>query len=148
MQREDVDTDVTEVLSKALKSEKDVEVTIVNYTKNGDRYYNNLQITPVFDDEGKLINFIALQRDITKEMEFKSELLRVNSRFELITSRSNIGVWEWDSATGIAEWNNVLFEQYGRTPSAWTNTNQVEWVASLHPEDRERVLNSNESLVK
>ena len=46
---------------------------ILNYSKDGRPYWLSLNINPVFDDDGKLLQFIALESEITtrKEIEIK-----------------------------------------------------------------------------
>jgi PAS domain S-box-containing protein len=46
---------------------------ILNYSKDGRSYWLSLNINPVFDDDGKLLQFIAIESEITtrKEIEIK-----------------------------------------------------------------------------
>lgn len=113
LQRPDVDTDVQAQIRESLKRKEGIEVTIQNFRKNGAPYFNNLQITPILNEEGELANFIAIQRDITKERKFQQDLLHVNSKFELITRKANIGIWEWNAEDNSTYWNEVLLDQYG-----------------------------------
>ncbi|MDG1159348.1 MAG: PAS domain-containing protein, partial [Flavobacteriales bacterium] len=67
----ETDDNTREILSEALSKKKNVEVTLLNYHKSGSRYYNQLEITPVLDEQGNLLNFISLQKDITDEIRAK-----------------------------------------------------------------------------
>lgn len=139
LQRQDVDKDAQEKLSNALKNKENVEVTVSNYNKAGVRYYNQLVITPVFDEQGKHINFISLQKDITSEIKYQKEILRVNSRFELITSKSQIGIWEFDPNAGKVIWNDVLIEQYGTDRNHIGDNILDFWKQAIHPDDKARI---------
>jgi PAS domain S-box-containing protein len=132
-------------MANALAAKESVEVTVLNKSKSGHHYYNQLAITPVFDEQGKHINFIALQKDITAEENYKKELIQINSRFELITNGTNIGMWEWDCVTNATVWNPVLHKLYGIDPSEQLNR-YSEWYDSIHPEDKEE-LNKNMELL-
>jgi PAS domain S-box-containing protein len=46
---------------------------ILNYSKDGRTYWLSLNINPVFDDDGKLLQFVAIESEITtrKEIEIK-----------------------------------------------------------------------------
>ncbi len=138
---------VHEKLSKALAQKENVQVTLLNYTKEGKPYYNQLDITPVFNDLGQHVNFIALQKDITKEREQQEELLRINTRFDRITERSSIGIWEWDAVLNRVNWNDVLIRQYGAERSDITTDFFTFWKACLHPEDRSFVEERSNQLV-
>jgi PAS domain S-box-containing protein len=133
-------------LKEALSKREDVEVTIVNYNKEGNPYYNNLEIISVFNEQGEHTHFIALQKDITNEILFKQELVKVNSRFELIAHQSKIGIWEFDALNNSVVWSDVLFEIYGMNESEDAKSLQQNWSASIIEEDRKRVLESLEDL--
>jgi PAS domain S-box-containing protein len=51
---------------------------IVNYTKEGKPIWVSLDITPVLDDSGKLVRFIALQTDITPLKEAEARQLQLH----------------------------------------------------------------------
>jgi PAS domain S-box-containing protein len=132
-------------MAKALAAKESVEVTVLNKSKSGQHYYNQLAITPVFDEPGNLINFIALQKDITAEENYKKELVQINSRFELITNGTNIGMWEWNCITNETIWNPVLHKLYGIDLNEGLDRNK-EWYDSIHPDDLEE-LNENMELL-
>lgn len=126
-------------LTQALSKKENIEVTLLNKNKNGKSYYNSVEITPVFDDQGNHINFIALQKDITQDLLSQREILRVNSKFEKITSKSGIGIWESDVKTGNVNWNEILLSQYGLDANAHVSNFTEFWKASIHEEDISRV---------
>jgi PAS domain S-box-containing protein len=57
----------------ALARQEPFSGEILNYTKDGSPYWLLLNINPVFDDDGKLVQFIAIENEITtrKEIEIK-----------------------------------------------------------------------------
>ena len=135
-----------QILKQALSKKEDVEVTIVNYSKEGKPYYNNLEIISVFNEKGEHTHFIALQKDITNEILFKQELVKVNSRFELIANQSKIGIWEFDNKSNTVEWSDVLLSIYGMPHTNSSNSLQESWKDAIVEEDRARVLSSLEEL--
>jgi PAS domain S-box-containing protein len=134
-------------LKEALGKKEDVEVTIVNYNKAGNPYYNNLEIISVFNEFGEHTNFIALQKDITNETEFKKELVKINSRFELIANQSKIGIWEYDAYSKNVVWSQVLFDIYGISPTEWTGDLYASWKEAMHEDDRAAVFVGIEELL-
>lgn len=87
LQRGDNSNDeVRQVLSQSLAKRETVEVTIINYNKWGEPYYNQLEITPVFDEDGNHVNFIALQKDISVEMRFQEEMVHKNEELRKINA--------------------------------------------------------------
>lgn len=63
-----------DVIRAKLRSGKSFEHEILNYTKAGKKYWVNLFITPICDDEGVLTNFISVQVDITEKKKYQIEL--------------------------------------------------------------------------
>lgn len=64
-------------MNKAIEKWESCEITIVNYKKNGEEFWNNFKISPVADDKGIYTHWIAIQRDVTeqKQKELEKELL-------------------------------------------------------------------------
>jgi len=58
-------------LKKAIKEQRSCEIEFKNYTKDGKSFYNLLNISPLFDKEGKLIYYIGVQFDITNSIEYR-----------------------------------------------------------------------------
>lgn len=147
LQRVETDITIQKQLSEALSKKESVEVKIVNFTKKGLPYYNLIEIIPVFDDNGKHINFVSLQKDTTIETMYQDEILRINSRYELITSISNIGIWEWDEKEKKAVCNDVIIAQYG------TNRKEIGedfinfWKKAIYREDRKQTIQGVDSVI-
>ena len=146
LQRTNSDISIQKTLSDALSKKESVEVKIVNFTKEGLPYYNLIEIIPVFDDNGKHINFISLQKDITTETMFQDEILRINSRYELITSISNIGIWEWDQKAQKAVCNDIIMAQYGANREEIGEDFINFWKNAIYKEDRKQTIQGVESV--
>lgn len=142
----ETDGEARQILSDALRKKENVEVTLLNYNKEGKRYYNQLEITPIFDENGELLNFISLQKDITEEIKSKQEILKINSRFEQIAEKSQIGIWEREFMENTIVWNDILLKQYGAKRGEIENDLVGFWRACVHPDDLEHVLNSQQKL--
>ena len=52
-------------LSAAIAEQRQIRLEIVNYRKDGVPYWVEIDLQPVFDDRGNLLQFIAIQRDAT-----------------------------------------------------------------------------------
>ena len=65
LQGPDTDAGTVTELRDALAAHKAVAVDILNYKKDGTRFWNGLFIGPVFDKQGELLYFFASQLDIT-----------------------------------------------------------------------------------
>lgn len=144
--KDDRTKEARNLLSAALNKKESVEVEIINLNKSGNEYYIKLQVTPVFSEEGKLINFVALQKDITQEVLQRMELEKMNFRLNEITKGSKVGIWEFFPETGEATWNEVLYELYETQDYPGKNLHQF-WRDALHPDDRDRVLSGISEII-
>jgi PAS domain S-box-containing protein len=61
----ETDLESSEKMRAAIAERKQIRVEILNYSKNGERYWAEADISPVWDDDGKLINFVSIQTDVT-----------------------------------------------------------------------------------
>lgn len=59
---------------EALKNVQSCEVELRNYTKEGELFHNLLNITPMFDTNGKLKYFIGVQHDISRQKKHEEKL--------------------------------------------------------------------------
>lgn len=68
--------DQTEImqLRDAIKNKKPVEVTLRNYRKNGELFYNHLVMSPLFDSNGNLLYFLGVQFDATPQIRAEEEI--------------------------------------------------------------------------
>lgn len=61
-------------LRDAIKNKKSVEVTLRNYRKNGELFYNHLVMSPLFDSKGNLLYFLGVQLDVTPRIRAEEEI--------------------------------------------------------------------------
>lgn len=74
LQGEDTDPEVVKRISRAVAKGEAFSETIVNYTKTKAPYWVTVDSQPIFDEKGKLTNFIAIERDITDIKNRETEL--------------------------------------------------------------------------
>jgi PAS domain S-box-containing protein len=55
-----------DIIRHALKSGKDCKVILRNFRKDGTMFYNELCLSPVHDENGKVTNYIGVQTDVTE----------------------------------------------------------------------------------
>jgi PAS domain S-box-containing protein len=79
LQGEDRDRPEIERIREALREHKSVTVTLRNYRKDGELFYNQFSIRPLFDQHGKLIYYLGTQYDVTEKVRAEEELRRLNA---------------------------------------------------------------------
>lgn len=66
----------------------------INKRKNGEYYWENISITPIYDEAGKIMNFLAIKQDISERKENEKQILDLNANLEK-------RIWERTSELGI-----------------------------------------------
>jgi PAS domain S-box-containing protein len=66
------DPAVLEELRQAVRHGHPFHGTLLNYRKDGAAFWNELTVSPVFDQEGNLMNFIGLQNDVTQRRRIEA----------------------------------------------------------------------------
>ncbi|MDF2152867.1 ATP-binding protein [Vibrio sp. CAU 1672] len=74
LQGDETDQAVVEKLSQSIKDKTPVRVEIQNYTKSQRSYWVELELSPVLNDYGEVLRFIAVERDISERRAMEAQL--------------------------------------------------------------------------
>jgi sigma-B regulation protein RsbU (phosphoserine phosphatase) len=55
---------------------------VINKKKNGDLYYEEMTITPILNDKGEIVQFVAIKQDITERKKYEEIMVKANKRME------------------------------------------------------------------
>ncbi|WP_249975734.1 PAS domain S-box protein [Vreelandella olivaria] len=80
LQNEDRDQDALAVIRDALKNGRTSREVLRNYRKDGTMFWNELSITPVFDQADNLMYFIGVQKDVTERVETHKALATLQQK--------------------------------------------------------------------
>lgn len=69
LQGENRDQNEIAKIHNAIEKEEPVRVVLKNFKKNGEMFWNDLTITPYFDQQDKIMYYIGVQKDITQLVE-------------------------------------------------------------------------------
>ncbi|MCW3147845.1 PAS domain-containing protein [Stutzerimonas stutzeri] len=69
LQGDDRDQAGLQAIREAVKNNRPCRQVIRNYRKDGTPFWNELSITPVFNEGDQLTYFIGIQKDVTAEVE-------------------------------------------------------------------------------
>ena len=83
---------------EAIRRGESTRVVLRNYRKDGSLFWNELTITPVFNDDDHLTYFIGIQRDVTELVHMHEENERLRQRVSELESRLAGGQGAGDEA--------------------------------------------------
>ncbi|MFA9275488.1 MAG: EAL domain-containing protein [Candidatus Aquirickettsiella gammari] len=113
---------------------------ILNYRKDQSIFWNELTITPAFDELGQLTHFIGISRDIT-ERKNTLEALR-QSEHDLLEAEhsTHVGHWIWEESNNKIAWSDEMKRIWQRDPSEF-HGDLFEMVRhTVHPDDQTAVI--------
>lgn len=91
LQGDDRDQLARRVIREALKKGQPCRQILRNYRKDGTSFWNELSITPVFNDAEKAMYFIGIQKDVTEQVlaqqkvvELQAELAQAHLALEAL----------------------------------------------------------------
>ncbi len=92
-------------MRRALQQHKPVVAELVNYSRNGQAYWIDVQIVPLADAQGQVTHLVAVQRDITERKHGENERRTLERQLREAQKMESIGTL----AGGIAhDFNNIL----------------------------------------
>lgn len=82
------DTDQAELnkLRRSLQAGTEIQVVLKNYRKDKTPFWNELMVSPILDNEGKLTHFIGVQNDISKRVAAETALQESEERLRAIAT--------------------------------------------------------------
>jgi PAS domain S-box-containing protein len=73
---------ILEKIYDAFEYQKAIQEEIICYKKNGEYYWTNLSLTPIFGKDEQLKNFFIVQTDLTLQKQKESLLEKYNKQFK------------------------------------------------------------------
>ncbi|MDZ4769269.1 MAG: PAS domain S-box protein [Chloroflexota bacterium] len=90
LQGGDRDQPELEIVRVAIRQQRECQVVLRNYRKDGSLFWNQLQIAPLFASDGRLLYFVSAQSDITTKRANEEELRKLYSATSLLFRSSNL----------------------------------------------------------
>lgn len=82
LQGPDSDPETVRAIGQAIRDGRSIEAELINYTRDGEPYWVQVQITPVRDAAGEVERFVAIQSDSTEWRRAQQELEAARERAE------------------------------------------------------------------
>ena len=123
-----------EDLWKTISAGKVWRGTICNHKKSGEEYWVESTIVPFLDEQGKPYKFVSARTDITALRQSEERQIR-GQKF------ANIGTWDWNIKSGDLFWSERIGPLFGYEKDV-PETNYDNFLAAVHPEDKDTVISA------
>jgi PAS domain S-box-containing protein len=101
-------------IGAAMREMKPVRAELINYKKNGEEFWLDLDMVPIADDKGRFTHFVAIERDITKRKLAEQALVNSEQRYAALFESAPVAMWIVDTETlGMLAVNQVALHNYG-----------------------------------
>ncbi|WP_067763300.1 PAS domain S-box protein [Nostoc sp. NIES-3756] len=109
LQRADIEQSAIAEIKSALEMGKDCQVILRNYRQDGSLFWNQLSISPIYNENGNVSHFIGIQTDISEHQQAEAVLKRQALTFENMYD----GVIITDLEGQILDWNPAAERMFG-----------------------------------
>ncbi len=130
----DTDRGASERIDTAVRDRQRVREELLNYTKQGEPLWLDVDIIPVDGPGGTYTQWVAVERDVTSQKGQEVALRAREERLRLALSAVWDGLWDWHVPTGYCyyapRWYSMLgFAEHALPPHIDT------FLDLLHPQD-------------
>ncbi len=139
LQGPDSDRRALDRVRAALARRTTVCETLVNYSKDGEPFWVELDVAPLLSPNGDCTHFIGVERDVTDRVVAAEALQASEARFRILSAVTSDAVWEWDIEHDELRWYSG-YERMSGMPAQSAAAGVASWETLLHPDDRDRVL--------
>src|SRR5918998_950211 len=136
LQGEERDQPALDEVRAAVREGRECRVLLRNYRRDGSLFWNELYISPVYDEEGNLTNFVGVQNDVTESRRAEEVVRGSEDRLRLAVESTGLGTWDFDPVSRKSKWDERCKEIFGLPPEA--EVDYDTFLSRLHPDDRER----------
>jgi PAS domain S-box-containing protein len=129
------DARAIETIRQALSRGEGITVELLNYSKERVPYWNFIEIQPVKDEAGRLVNFVAIETDVTTRRQLEQQVAQSAERLRLALESAEDGLWDWDLRTGRFTVSPRYLGMLGYEVGALEPSFDVWREQLCHPED-------------
>lgn len=107
-------------------------------TKNGAHIPVLLSVTSLQDNDGSLIGYVGISRDITAEKETYEQFTHSKQLLNEAQTLAKVGSWSLDLTQNYLEWSDEIYRIFEIDPIKF-NPSYEGFLNAIHPEDVEIV---------
>ena len=121
---------------KTLLDGRTVSGELVNRAKDGRIIPISGTNSPILDENGKILGFLAVHQDISERKKSEEELRKSQEQYALAAEGANDGLWDWDIVTDeiyySPRWKSMLGYEMNELTGGFS-----DWENLIHPDDHD-----------
>ncbi|MEH3046287.1 PAS domain-containing sensor histidine kinase [Sphingomonas adhaesiva] len=94
---------------------------------------------PILDPTGRVVMIGGIGQDVTADRLAEERVTQSEERLRSAVEVGQLGLWDWNVATGELHWSDEHFRMEGYRVDEVTPSYET-WEARLHPDDRARTV--------
>ncbi len=132
LQGPDADPDAVAEIRRAIAEERDARVLLRNHRKDGTAFWNELLITPIRDDEGRVTHFLGLQDDVSERVENATRLAESEAYLRGVLDSTHDAIVVSDEHGVVESFNRGAEMMFRRSASEMVGRNVSELTPEPH----------------
>lgn len=154
LQGPETDTETVAELREHIEAEESYTTVVKNYRQDGSTFWNQLDVTPIYDEDGTLLRYLGSQSDITetyRNREIRRQLLSTTQELMDASTTAEIADIVADAAVGILDHELTVVYRADDTraetltPASWSDKIDPVFGSPLTPRDGGALLEAFES---
>ncbi|MEJ2590204.1 MAG: PAS domain S-box protein [Candidatus Thiodiazotropha sp.] len=114
-----------------------ISLELKNRRKDGSLFTCAATISPLTDEQGRIIAYLGTQRDVSKRVQAEAALRVSEERWQYALEGAGEGVWDWDISSNRVYYSRRWKEMLGYAEDEIGDSID-EWSERVHPDDLSR----------
>ncbi|MFP4531586.1 MAG: PAS domain S-box protein [Desulfobacterales bacterium] len=129
---------IQQAIYAALSAGKNYSAELLNKRKNGDTFICEMKASPMKNADGKIIGYMAFQRDVTQQRHTEQALKQSEAKYRHLFENAPVGIFRTTSTGNVLDVNPAMAKIVGFSTPAETVAYYHDMAAQLYVDPARR----------
>lgn len=129
LQGEDTSQETVAYMRQQIRASKPFTCEVYNYNKSGEGYWVRIKGQSIFDKNGKVINYFAIQEDITRYKSIQQDIQKSEKKYKSLVDNSLAVIITHNLDGKILTSNPMAEKIYGYSQSEQINHSMADFIS-------------------